>query len=138
MKVGSGLDNQKDPDPQHWRPYLLYCQASSLAFLSRHGFDFNRWVGEGLGYLSQQQEAELRREAERGTLFDRVARGLAHTESDRLMQLCSQEGYFFKNYFFHSPEAPVGVCKSPTVPVPPRLAKKYSHWIIAYYTVHCY
>jgi poly(A)-specific ribonuclease len=66
------------------------CQAASLTFLSRHGFDFSRWVGDGLGYLSREQEAELRGQAERNTLFDSVIRGLAHTDGDRLQHLCSQ------------------------------------------------
>jgi poly(A)-specific ribonuclease len=69
---------------------LFICQASSLAFLSRHGFDFTRWVSEGLGYLSRAQEAELRGQAERGVLFDNVIRGLAHADSDLLQHLCSQ------------------------------------------------
>ena len=71
------------------------CQASSLAFLGRHGFDFNRWVGEGLGWLSREQEAELRREVGQGTLFETVARGLAHEDADRIQHFCSQAARIF-------------------------------------------
>lgn len=66
------------------------CQASSLEFLDRHGFDFQRWLSDGLGYLSLQQEAQLRQEGERGTLFATVAHGLAHQDAESVQQICSK------------------------------------------------
>ena len=73
----------------------LLFEALRLAFLGRHGFDFNRWVGEGLGWLSREQEAELRREVGQGTLFETVARGLAHEDADRIQHFCSQAARIF-------------------------------------------
>jgi hypothetical protein len=66
------------------------CQASSLDFLRSHGFDFGRWLGEGLGYLSREQDAAMRREAAEGTLFTSVMRGLALEEVEMIQHLCSQ------------------------------------------------
>jgi hypothetical protein len=37
-------------------------QAKCLQFIRAHGFDLNRWVDEGIGYLSHQEQRELRQE----------------------------------------------------------------------------
>lgn len=39
-------------------------QAKCLQFIRAHGFDLNRWVDEGIGYLSHQEQRELRQELE--------------------------------------------------------------------------
>jgi hypothetical protein len=36
------------------------CQASSLEFLTQHKFDFNKFIYEGIGYLSLQQAQNMR------------------------------------------------------------------------------
>ena len=37
------------------------CEPGSLAFLAQHGFDFNKWIYEGVTYTSRVQEAALRK-----------------------------------------------------------------------------
>ena len=37
------------------------CQASSLSFLSRQGFDFNKLVKEGLDYMRPDQQEALKK-----------------------------------------------------------------------------
>ena len=66
------------------------CQASSLEFLGRHGFDFQQWLGDGLGYLSLAQEAELRQLAGQEALFAALTRVLLHEDAEKLHQFCSQ------------------------------------------------
>lgn len=36
------------------------CQASSLEFLTQHKFDFNKFIYQGVGYLSLQQQEAMR------------------------------------------------------------------------------
>ncbi len=36
------------------------CQAESLKFVAQHDFDFNVWIKQGCGYLSQQEEQACR------------------------------------------------------------------------------
>ncbi|KAF2369180.1 Ribonuclease CAF1 [Trinorchestia longiramus] len=45
-----------DQDP------TIICQASSLSFLARHRFDFNKWVYSGIPFLSRAQEASLQQQ----------------------------------------------------------------------------
>jgi poly(A)-specific ribonuclease len=40
------------------------CQASSLEFLARNHFDFNRWIHQGIPYLTKEQEEGKRRHRE--------------------------------------------------------------------------
>lgn len=42
------------------RRFLL--QAKCLQYIRAHGFDLNRWVDEGIGYLSHREQRELGRE----------------------------------------------------------------------------
>jgi poly(A)-specific ribonuclease len=46
---------------------VFTCQPSSLEFLSSNGFDFSKWIGEGVSYLSKADEARFdRRQANSG------------------------------------------------------------------------
>jgi poly(A)-specific ribonuclease len=36
------------------------CQASSLEFLTEHKFDFNKFIYDGVGYLSLEQQASMK------------------------------------------------------------------------------
>lgn len=36
------------------------CQASSLEFLTQHKFDFNKFIYQGIGYLTLEQQASMR------------------------------------------------------------------------------
>ncbi|XP_075220948.1 pre-piRNA 3'-exonuclease trimmer-like isoform X4 [Lycorma delicatula] len=53
------------------------CQASSLQFLSKCSFDFNKFVYEGIPYLNEEQERVLRSELVEGKLFQQVERNVA-------------------------------------------------------------
>ncbi|KAJ3081397.1 hypothetical protein HK102_002366 [Quaeritorhiza haematococci] len=39
----------------------FYCQASTLEFLKRNGFDFNKWITQGVPYASREEEERIRR-----------------------------------------------------------------------------
>ncbi|XP_065299675.2 poly(A)-specific ribonuclease PARN-like isoform X3 [Dermacentor albipictus] len=39
---------------------MFQCQASSLQFLSQHGFDFNKLFSQGVSYLKAEEAAQLR------------------------------------------------------------------------------
>ncbi|XP_075558259.1 poly(A)-specific ribonuclease PARN-like isoform X1 [Dermacentor variabilis] len=48
---------------------MFQCQASSLQFLSQHGFDFNKLFSQGVSYLKAEEAAQLRESlSERHTL----------------------------------------------------------------------
>nr|CAD7573822.1 unnamed protein product [Timema californicum] len=66
------------------------CQASSLEFLSRHNFDFNKFVYEGLPYLSQSQESQLRHELCEGHLFQDLERTVTLDDERVLQEECSR------------------------------------------------
>lgn len=48
------------PHPFMWWDKRFTCQASSLQFLVQHNFDFNKFIGHGISYLSYSLEAKLR------------------------------------------------------------------------------
>ena len=52
------------------------CQASSLEFLTRHGFDFNKVFYHGISSLNREQEAKLRADVKEGALFRALDRKL--------------------------------------------------------------
>jgi len=48
------------------RPYLnmdmrFLCQASSMQFMSDHGFDFNKFIRDGIPYMTYDAEARIRK-----------------------------------------------------------------------------
>jgi poly(A)-specific ribonuclease len=52
------------------RPYgtsdeRFLCQASSLQFLSEHGFDFNKFIGEGIPFINLSKTEQLRQRLEK-------------------------------------------------------------------------
>lgn len=52
------------------RPYgqldeRFLCQASSLQFLSEHGFDFNKFIGDGIPYISLSRTKNLKKRLEK-------------------------------------------------------------------------
>lgn len=36
------------------------CDSSSLTFLAEHKFDFNKWIGQGIGYISRNDAAKVK------------------------------------------------------------------------------
>ncbi|RQM30725.1 hypothetical protein B5M09_008478 [Aphanomyces astaci] len=52
------------------RPYQnvdarFLCQASSMQFMAEHGFDFNKFIRDGIPYLSRKSELSVRRSHEK-------------------------------------------------------------------------
>ena len=39
---------------------VFYCHASSIDFLVKHGFDFNKAIRQGVSFLSHEEEARIR------------------------------------------------------------------------------
>jgi hypothetical protein len=52
------------------RPYgnfdvRFLCQASSLQFLSEHGFDFNKFIADGVPYITLSKTKEMKEQLEK-------------------------------------------------------------------------
>ncbi|XP_063228328.1 pre-piRNA 3'-exonuclease trimmer-like isoform X2 [Bacillus rossius redtenbacheri] len=65
-------------------------QSSSVEFLCLHGFDFNKPMHEGVGYLSRPQAERLRAELGRGPLTQHVERALSLEEERAVQHWCSR------------------------------------------------
>ncbi|XP_049867483.1 pre-piRNA 3'-exonuclease trimmer-like [Pectinophora gossypiella] len=63
-------------------------QASTLNFLCRHNFDFNKFTYEGLPYLSKAEEAKVRKMLKEGSNY--LLRTLEMTDEKLLQQYCSE------------------------------------------------
>ncbi|CAN0524193.1 unnamed protein product, partial [Ectocarpus sp. 8 AP-2014] len=44
------------PSTYHGSDRVYSCQASSMDFLSKHGFDFQAWASHGVPFLSRVEE----------------------------------------------------------------------------------
>ncbi|XP_071152162.1 poly(A)-specific ribonuclease PNLDC1-like, partial [Mytilus edulis] len=79
----------KDPDSEnkyiaHTFNFYLYppvfgpvdvrftCQASSLRFLCKYNFDFNKFIYDGISYLNAEQEQQIQQYLDRKDLFQGV------------------------------------------------------------------
>ncbi|KAF8768045.1 Poly(A)-specific ribonuclease PNLDC1 like protein [Argiope bruennichi] len=47
---------------------IFMCQASALDFLSGYNFDFNKFIQEGIPYLNENEEIQVRQKLEDGTI----------------------------------------------------------------------
>ena len=65
------------------------CQASSLEFLIRYGFDFNKFLYLGISSLNKGQEDKLQRDLEDGVLFRALDRNIPMQDEDRIQEVCS-------------------------------------------------
>lgn len=64
------------------------CQASSLEFLMRYNFDFNKFIYHGISYLNQTQEDELKEALENGSLFEATERNIPFQDEDKIREIC--------------------------------------------------
>ncbi|PZC81702.1 hypothetical protein B5X24_HaOG212146 [Helicoverpa armigera] len=71
-------------------------QASTLNFLCKHNFDFNKFTYEGLPYLSQVEEARVRQSLKDKSLFNDLSRMLTMEEEKQLQQYQSQVSKWLK------------------------------------------
>jgi poly(A)-specific ribonuclease len=53
------------PRPYHNIDYRFLCQASSMQFMAEHGFDFNKFIRDGIPYLSRTNEERARKNNEK-------------------------------------------------------------------------
>ncbi|CAH4037251.1 pre-piRNA 3'-exonuclease trimmer-like [Pieris brassicae] len=65
-------------------------QASTLRFLCKHNFDFNKFTYNGLPYLSKAEEAMVRQELKDKNLFNNLTRSLVMDEERKLQYYCSE------------------------------------------------
>ena len=66
------------------------CQASSLEFLTRYGFDFNKFIYLGIPSLSRDQEGSLRRDLDHGALFRALDRNIPVQDEDGIREICGE------------------------------------------------
>ncbi|KAL0894106.1 hypothetical protein ABMA27_014150 [Loxostege sticticalis] len=65
-------------------------QASTLRFLCRHNFDFNKFTYEGLPYLSKAEEDVIQQHLNKNTLFQNLSHSLEMEEEKLLQSYCSE------------------------------------------------
>ncbi|KAH3884679.1 poly(A)-specific ribonuclease PNLDC1-like [Dreissena polymorpha] len=63
------------------------CQASSLQFLCRYKFDFNKFIYEGLSFLNEDQERQVREHIASKAMFTGLERDL---DEEALQRICSR------------------------------------------------
>jgi hypothetical protein len=66
------------------------CQPSSLEFLTRYDFDFNKFFYLGISSLNRDQEARLRADLAEGALFRAIDRNLPMQDEDRIREICAE------------------------------------------------
>lgn len=64
------------------------CQASSLEFLIRYKFDFNKFLYSGISYLNTQQEKDLKADLSEGALLRPIDRNIPLQDEDRIREIC--------------------------------------------------
>ncbi|XP_026329312.1 pre-piRNA 3'-exonuclease trimmer-like [Hyposmocoma kahamanoa] len=65
-------------------------QASTLKFLCRHNFDFNKFTYEGLPYLNKEEEIRVRHLLKENSQFNNLASTLDMADEKMLQQHCSE------------------------------------------------
>ena len=64
------------------------CQASSLEFLSRHHFDFQKTYSQGISFMNNTEKDRIQNEIQRGFLIKALERNLSHDEEDEITEIC--------------------------------------------------
>ena len=64
------------------------CQASSLEFLSRHNFDFQKTYSQGISFMNRSERARIQEEVQGGLMIKALERNLSHDEEDEITKLC--------------------------------------------------
>ncbi|CAH0721851.1 unnamed protein product, partial [Brenthis ino] len=65
-------------------------QASTLNFLCKHNFNFNKFTYEGLPYLSKAEENHIRQQLKNKTLFDNLINTMEMAGEKKLQEYCSK------------------------------------------------
>ena len=66
------------------------CSTSSLEFLMRYNFDFNKFLYQGVSYLNDHTENQLRADLRGGLLLESGERNIPLQDEDWIRQICSQ------------------------------------------------
>ena len=66
------------------------CQASSLEFLMRYNFDFNKFLYKGISYLNYEQEERLRRDLLEGALIKPLDRNIPFQDEEKIREICGE------------------------------------------------
>ncbi|GFS13557.1 poly(A)-specific ribonuclease PARN-like domain-containing protein 1 [Elysia marginata] len=61
-------------------------QASSIRFMVKHNFDFNKWLYEGIPFLNNVQEKQIKSDLESGLPFNGID---GDVDEKKLQELCS-------------------------------------------------
>ena len=64
------------------------CQASSLEFLIRYNFDFNKFLYRGISYLNTEQEKVLKSDLSGGALLRPIDRNIPFQDEDKIREIC--------------------------------------------------
>jgi len=64
------------------------CQASSLEFLIRYNFDFNKFLYRGISYLNSEQEKALKSDLSGGALLRPIDRNIPFQDEDKIRGIC--------------------------------------------------
>ncbi|KAK6184483.1 hypothetical protein SNE40_006951 [Patella caerulea] len=67
-------------------------QASSFSFLTKHNFDFNKFVYEGVPYLNMEEELKLKEDLSRKTMFSGLER---EVDEEEIQCICSEIAEWF-------------------------------------------
>ncbi|XP_072943577.1 pre-piRNA 3'-exonuclease trimmer-like isoform X2 [Epargyreus clarus] len=65
-------------------------QASTLRFLCKHNFDFNKFTYEGLPYLSKAEEANVHQQLKDKSLFNELNTTLEIDDEKQIQNYCSE------------------------------------------------
>ena len=73
------------------------CSTSSLEFLMRFNFDFNKFLYRGVPYLNLNSENQLRADLGGGRLLDSAGRNIPLQDEDWIRQICGQLSQWVNN-----------------------------------------
>ena len=73
------------------------CQASSLEFLSRYNFDFGKFINQGIPYLNQEKEEQLRNDLKNGVILNVQERNIPLQDEDRIRKICGDLAVWINN-----------------------------------------
>ncbi|XP_052073736.1 poly(A)-specific ribonuclease PNLDC1-like [Mytilus californianus] len=66
------------------------CQASSLRFLCKYNFDFNKFIYDGISYLNAEQEQQIQQYLDRKDLFQGVERDVDESAIQKLLSTVAE------------------------------------------------
>ena len=73
------------------------CQASSLEFLSRYNFDFSKFINQGIPYLNQEKEEQLKNDLKNGVILSVQERNIPMQDEDKIRKICGDLSVWINN-----------------------------------------